>query len=371
MNQLAGDPKPVVAILTVGDELKQFRGNRKNFRDIVKTGKELDFPVYVVTAKDLKLSAKKIHGFLYSAEEKSWKKQWFPPPNVIYNRIPLREDERKPSVRRKIDECLGHESILLFNPFFFNKWTLFDWLKKNRATRELIPATKRMRASGPLLAMLRQYGNLYLKPESGKAGKGIMSLQYIEGDRKPFLLTLQGVRSRNIVYKTDNPLLLWKRIKAETGKTPYIMQEGIKLATYKDRHFDLRVLVQKTGKGNWSVTGVGARLAGFKRITTHVPQGGSVEDPEEMLESAFSPEMTQFLLGRLKTNAIMIAKQIEKGSKYTLGEMSMDLGIDTEGKIWFFEANAKPMKFDEPQIRKKSLERIFQFSQYLYRQGKQ
>lgn len=30
----------------------------------------------------------------------------------------------------------------------------------------------------------------------------------------------------------------------------------------------------------------------------------------------------------------------------------MDLGIDDLGEIWFFEANAKPMKFDEPQIRK-------------------
>ncbi|MNE78462.1 hypothetical protein D3C80_1748710 [compost metagenome] len=50
--------------------------------------------------------------------------------------------------------------------------------------------------------------------------------------------------------------------------------------------------------------------------------------------------------------------------------MSMDLGIDTEGSMWFFEANAKPMKFDEPHIRKKSLERIFQFSHYLSRQSK-
>ncbi|MEF2968849.1 YheC/YheD family protein [Paenibacillus sp. M1] len=371
MNQHIGDQKPVVAVLTVADDFRLFRGNRANFRDIVKAGRDLDFPVYVVTTKDLKLSAKKVHGYVYSSEESQWKRQWFPLPQIIYNRIPQREDEKAPSVRRKIEECIRHDSIQLFNPYFFNKWTLFDWLKRSRTTKVLVPATKRLRASKTLLPMLERYGSLYLKPESGKAGKGIMLLQYEADKLKPYRLTIQGERRRNIVYRTGKPLLLWKRIKAETGKVPYIMQQGIKLASYKDRNFDLRVLVQKNGKGVWMVTGVGARLAGLKRITTHVPQGGSVEDPEKMLHPTFGQEMTNFLINRLKSSALLIAKQIERSSGHTLGEMSMDLGIDTEGKIWFFEANAKPMKFDEPQIRKKSLERIFQFSHYLYRQGKE
>jgi len=50
--------------------------------------------------------------------------------------------------------------------------------------------------------------------------------------------------------------------------------------------------------------------------------------------------------------------------------MSMDLGVDKQGNIWFFEANSKPMKFDEPHIRQKSLERIFQYSRFLLRQKK-
>ncbi|MNJ57165.1 Endospore coat-associated protein YheD [compost metagenome] len=148
------------------------------------------------------------------------------------------------------------------------------------------------------------------------------------------------------------------------------MQEGIQLVSYKDRIFDLRVLVQKTGKGVWMVTGVGARLAGLKRITTHVPQGGSIESPEKLLNPVFGSEMTTIIMNRLKSNAVLIAKQIEKGSGHLLGEMSMDLGIDTNGDMWFFEANSKPMKFDEPQIRKKSLDRIFQYSQYLFQHPK-
>lgn len=370
MSQLLSDKKPVVAVLTVEGDFKQFKGNRANFRDIVKTGKELDYPVYVVTTKDLNLSASRVQGYQYFQEEKCWKKQWLPLPDVVYNRIPFREDERKPGVRRKIDECLQHDTIQIYNPFFFNKWRLFDWLRKNRSTRSLVPDTKRLLSSKTLAKMLEDFDCLYLKPESGKAGKGIMLLELNEEHVKPYRLTIQGKRRKNVVFRTSNLSVLWRRIKAEAGDVPYIIQEGIELASYKDRHFDIRVLVQKTGKGLWKVTGYGARLAGPKRITTHVPQGGSVEEAEKMMEPFFGPDMTNFLINRLKMNSLLIAKQIEKGCGYLLGEMSMDLGIDISGKIWFFEANAKPMKFDEPHIRKKSLERIFQYCHYLSKQPK-
>ncbi|MUG43790.1 YheC/YheD family protein [Paenibacillus woosongensis] len=370
MIQHIAEKKPVVAVLTVEDPESLFRGNKANFRDIINTGKDLDFPVYVVTAKDLKLSAKRIRGYHYNSESKTWSKQWFPLPDVVYNRIPHREDEQKRNVRKKIDECIQHRTIHIYNPYFFNKRKLFEWLKRNRSTKAFVPNTRRLLGPRTLEAMLLIYGRLYLKPESGKAGKGIMLLQYEEEHEKPFRLTIQGQRYRNIVYRTDKLDLLWKRIKKEMRKAPYIMQEAIKLTTYRDRNFDLRILVQKTGKGAWMVTGVGARLAGIKRITTHVPQGGSIESPEKLLTPTFGSEMTNAIINRLRSNAVLIAKQIEKACGHMLGEMSMDLGIDTGGNMWFFEANSKPMKFDEPQIRKKSLERIFQYSQHLASQPK-
>lgn len=370
MNHLLDDPKPVIAILTVADKLKNFRGNQANFKDIIKTGRDMNTSVYVVTTKDLKLHAPRVQGYIYDSNDKTWTKNWFPLPDVIYNRIPLREDENKPRVRQKIDECLSHHSIQLFNPHFFNKWRLFDWLKKNSSTKLLVPDTKRLLSSKTLSLMLRQYGSLYLKPESGKAGKGIMLLQWDETSPRPYCLIIQGQHHKNIIYRTASLPKLWRRIRKETGTCAYIMQEAIELSTFRNRHFDLRVLVQKTGRGNFMITGIGARLAGLKRITTHVPQGGSIEEPEKLLLSSFGQEMTALLMNKLKSSAILIAKQIEKSCGYMLGEMSMDLGIDRNGKLWFFEANAKPMKFDEPHIRKKSLERVIQYSQYLYRNPK-
>ncbi|RUT29517.1 YheC/YheD family protein [Paenibacillus zeisoli] len=362
------EPKPLIAILTSHDKYKRFQGNRKNFRDIAKMGKDLDIPVFVVTSRDLKLSGNKVLGYAFIQEKKLWEEQWFPLPNVIYNRIPQRKAEERPAVRRKIESCLAHPDIHLFNPFFFNKWELFAWLRKSHSTKSFVPATKRLTGYKALSAMIRNYPNLYLKPESGKAGKGIMRLKYVENESNPLQLTIQSPR-KIMVVKSSSLSEIWKRIRNEIGMTNYIVQEGIELVSHNGRQFDLRVLVQKNGKGQWLVTGIGARQAGHRRITTHVPQGGSVEDPEELLALVFGRELTSGMMNRVKSNALLIARQIERGSGHMLGEMSMDLGVDMEGKIWFFEANAKPMKFDEPHIRKKSLERIFQYSQYLVKQS--
>ncbi|WP_138496271.1 YheC/YheD family protein [Paenibacillus pinistramenti] len=363
------DRKPVIAILTVADPYRKFCGNHANFRDIVKTGKQLGYLVYVVTTRDLKLNEDQIQGYIYQTDTKQWVQQWVPLPDVIYNRIPNRGQEKKVFIQRKIDACLNHPRIHLFNPFFFNKWKLFSWLKKSGATADFVPATKRFGTRSALAEMLNEHAELYLKPESGKAGKGIMKLTFDSQDSKPYKLIIQNPE-RNLIYKTAKFPLLWRRIRAEMDKTPYIIQQAIRLTRYQCRHFDLRVLVQKTSRGYWSVTGIGARLAGKKRITTHVPQGGTVEDPRDMLLPTFGPEGAEELLERARASAVTIARQIERACEQTLGEMSMDLGIDEDGKIWFFEANAKPMKFDEPKIRQKSLQRLFHYSSFLSRTNK-
>ncbi|GAB6988464.1 YheC/YheD family endospore coat-associated protein [Paenibacillus pini] len=362
------ESKTIVAILTMPDACGYFRGNQANFRDIIRTGQEMGFLVYVVTAKDLKLTEETVVGYSLN-HENMWEQQSFPLPHVIYNRIPQREDELKPNVRRKIKECLLHPSIELYNPHFFNKWHLFEWLKVSKATQHLVPKTKRLTTESSLQRMLERFPFLYLKPESGKAGKGIMMLKYQRGKLLPYRLKVQNQKT-NTTYKANSIRRLWARIHHETGATPYIMQQGIELASINNRPFDLRILLQKTGSGQWGVTGVGARMAGLKSITTHVPRGGTIEDPQKLLSTLFGAEASSSILNRVRTTAIIIARQIEKGSGYIHGEMSMDLGIEDTGSLWFFEANAKPMKFDEPHIRKRSLERIFHYCQYLARQHK-
>jgi hypothetical protein len=361
------DGKPAFAILTVEDDLQLFRGNRKNFADLIRAGNEHGFITYVVTVKHLNLSKKKVRGYSYSDETGVWQQAFFPLPDIVYNRVPMREDELQPGVRQKIVACMKHRLITLFNPSFFNKWVLAEWLKKSTSTRPFVPATRRLVSIDGLTRMLKQHPFLYLKPVSGKAGTGIMSVRLRPEKQLPYRLKTQE-RKRSITFGCSSMQQLWSRIQRQSAGEAYIAQQGIELISFQDRQFDLRALVQKNGLGQWDITGIGARVAGNRSITTHVPRGGSIEDPEKLLNVFFGQEQGRKLMAKVKYTTLLIARQIERAAGSILGEMSMDLGVDKDGQIWFFEANAKPMKFDEPHIRKKSLDRIFQYSSYLLKQ---
>jgi hypothetical protein len=363
---LLSRPMPVFAILTVDEPGGGFRGNRSNFADLIRTGQAMGFVVYVLTAKELLLHRNKLRGFVFHKEIGQWQKALLPFPDIIYNRIPQREDEMQPAVRQKILACRRHSGVTLFNPSFFNKWQLFEWLRKSNRTRPFIPTTRRLVHVGGLGRLLRKHGYLYLKPESGKAGKGIMTVRVHLEKTLPYRLKIQE-NKRSSTYNCSTLGKLWTRIQKQSGGEAYIAQQGIALASFKDRRFDLRALVQKNRLGVWEMTGLGARLAGASSITTHVPRGGQIEDPEKLLTYSFNAEQAHMLLQKVKRTTVLIARQIERASALRLGEMSMDLGVDGDGHLWFFEANSKPMKFDEPHIRQKSLERIFQYSAFLAR----
>jgi hypothetical protein len=354
----------------VHDEHRPFRGNARNFIDLIRTGKELGVSICVVAARDVKLSSRRVRGFVYNTEKKVWSEQSVPLPAVLYNRIPTRKDELQPDVQQTIAACLKHPQVRLFNPAFFNKFTLFEWLGKAKTTKKFIPATKKLMNPIDLESLLMQHSNVYLKPVRGKAGKGIMRIerQSLRG-RTIYMLNIQSFKKSHI-SSFSTLTKLWAETKKRMGSEEYIVQQGITLSSFNRRPFDLRVLVQKDAKGEWGLTGIGARVAGKKSITTHVPRGGSIDEPEKLLGATFGAEAAQRILQRTRLAAFAIARQIEKASGHTLGEMSMDLGVDMSGQIWFFEANSRPMKFDEPDIRKKSLERIVQYSQYLMKTRK-
>ncbi|CAM4186123.1 hypothetical protein FHS16_000125 [Paenibacillus endophyticus] len=356
----------VLAILTIEDDAQLFRGNRSNFIDLIRTGQSMGFIVYVLTVKNLLLTRRSLKGYVYNESEDIWQLRLLPFPDIIYNRIPLREDEIQPSVRMKINACKKHPRVTLFNPAFFNKWDLFEWLRLSKSTKPYIPTTRKLISVSGLGRMMQRHPYLYLKPESGKAGKGIMTIKVHAEKQLPYRLKIQE-NKKSATYNCATIYKLWSRIQKQSGGEAYIAQQGIKLASFNERRFDLRALVQKNQRGQWDITGIGARIAGVSSITTHVPRGGMIEDPEKLLVNSFNEEQARKLLIKAKNTAVLIAKQIERASGQLLGEMSMDIGVDSAGNMWFFEANSKPMKFDEPHIRQKSLERIFHYGAYLAR----
>lgn len=177
---------------------------------------------------------------------------------------------------------------------------------------------------------------------------------------------LQRLKEQKAVTrKFSNLEDVWKHVKSHVRQKKYIMQQGIKRARYHGKPFDVRVLVQKNGSGEWDVTGVGIRRSGSQSITTHVPRGGSIHSLSSVLHALFTSDPDK-VEATIREAALAIARALNDEIK-DLAEMSMDLGLTEEGKLWFFEANAKPEKFDEPSIRRLSLSNLIHYAQYVSR----
>jgi hypothetical protein len=200
--------------------------------------------------------------------------------------------------------------------------------------------------------MLRRHGAVYLKPCGGSIGHGMIR---IEPESSRWIAT--SLKKGSHVHDTFESLQdVWRFVVQHRLPGRYVIQAAKSLLTWDGRPADFRVLLQKHD-GEWRVVGRGVRVAGEGSITTHVPNGGSIVSADTVLEAVFHTRARE--IDRELTRAVLAcARVIDASYQRRLGEMSMDIGIEQNGRIWFLEANSKPMKFDEPPIRKASLEGV-------------
>jgi len=347
---------PLIGILTVAGE-DSFLGNKSNFIDIMATSRRMGALTYVICVEDINWEAETVTGYLFDHNMKKWLMESLPIPHIFYNRIPNRAAENQPHVIAALEKLSAMENITLYNPQFFEKSQLYHFLQQDEQVSHFLPDTVPFSPEN-LKMMVKKYSFLYIKPVNGKAGRGIYQLH-----KQNNLYILQYQLKKKMVKKFFQSLTGLCHILGQMLKEQYLIQQGISLATYQERIFDIRILAQKDGNGEWDVTGMGIRLAGAGGITTHVPRGGSIGDPKKILSAVFPDSFNKGMIGSVHKMVLSIAQSLENEWP-ALAECSMDIGIDGKGKMWFIEANSKPEKFDEPHIRKRSLQRIIEYAQY-------
>ncbi|GAX91790.1 YheC/YheD family protein [Effusibacillus lacus] len=329
--------------------------DRGNMREFIKTGKRMKIPVYVIPIDSMDMETLTCEGYRWNGK---WERVLCPFPTVVYNRILARRVENGPIAQQVLRE-LENLEIPVFNPGYFDKGKLYKIVGSHSETRELLPETEELHSLSHLREMLETCRQLYAKPVQSYGGKGIIRIDYADNEALVWkqlkgIQTCENMRIQDLYYK----------LSQNRRHKKYVLQKGISLARVNGHIYDLRVLVQKNRYGNWCVTGVGARVAPRYGILTHVPNGGAVWDAREALLASFHKKGVQ-ILDDVKDKALKLAAVIEKKTPGILGEMSMDIGVDEEGRPWFFEANAKPGKFDEPEIQKLSIQRVLEFCRYL------
>lgn len=371
------DRRPLLAILTLakrptrlggGRSTVPFRGRPKLYADLIRIARRRGEQAFVLPWNGKRLKEPLIGYVHYGPGKGKWVKKRFRWPYVVYNRIPLRAAEERESFRELI-RTLEANGCSFYNQGFINKAALYEQLQKG-AMSDWLPRTEPYSLSS-FTEMVNRYGRVFLKPAHSSQGKGVCLVRRRTDGRyhiKGLFLKANGklLRLANVTSGSAIDSLLSK-----FGARDYVCQQAIRLPVWQNSKFDIRVLMQKNGQGRWQLTGWGARQNDRRRVTTHVPRGGRLGNIRVLTRNVFGAERGRALLLNLRRELGRLSLEVEKALGSDMGEMSMDVVIDPQGKFWILEANAKPMKFDEPSIYRKSCRTTIDYCLYLKRLAKQ
>jgi len=357
---------PLIGILA-----KQYQngvfGQDSFYRKLLHQLKKLSCIGIVFTPQSIDWERKMIHGYyLPNGITSKWARRWFPFPDIVYNRYFRKEGDpwSYPILKR-----MQKSGVKSFNAPMGNKWKIHRLLSSDGEIRAHIPDTQVLTAVSVLKEMLNKHHQVYVKPAGGFQGKGITRVRKSNGT-----YMCQGTRDIQ-EYKYNDINRVYQRTRSAAKSKLMLVQQAITCPS-RIGHFDVRAMVQKDQTNKWSITGVAARVGGKGRVTTNLHTGGKPERLESVLAACgFNDSDISEIISNIKKLSLKIATTLEKHIN-PIGEIGLDLIVDTTGRVWFLEANSKPGRkaFSQMELNRDdrlSIMRPMLYARYLagFREG--
>lgn len=275
----------------------------------------------------------------YTWNDDGWQSTISSPPDIVYNRCfyANRKEKNEASIA-----LFALPQSLPWSRGLPDKWGVYEILKRDRRAVKLLPETQLYTGIRKLDTMLAERDDgVFLKPKAGSHGK--RTLHAVLQNRN----TGGGIRIRGrdgannpfqFVFDVKNEGLHW--IHNFIGSRRYIIQPYLHLTSSKGQPFDVRVLMQKNGRGTWTLTGMAVRMGTPGALTSNLHGGGTAVPPLPFLLKEYGPDGKE-ILEELAAEASLLPPLLEAACG-RLGELGLDFGIDSSGRIHLLEANSKP-----------------------------
>lgn len=252
-------------------------------------------------------------------------------PPVVHNRaLQYRSSNRDM-------RWLARQGIKVFNPLVpAGKYAKHLLLSQSPELRPHLPATRRLpaRGSARVDALMRRSGQLFVKPNTGSLGRGIIRVERLTGGK----YRVDGRRRR---------ILGRHALRRETARVarqgPHILQEGVLLAKYRGRPFDLRVYLQRGEGGHWTVPGMAARQAQTGRFLTNLARGGTAHRVGEVLPSAFPHLHPREVYDRVVACSLAAGRAVARHYP-AVADLGLDVGLDSDAHPWILEVNLRMLR---------------------------
>lgn len=209
-------------------------------------------------------------------------------------------------------------------------------LLKDNTLKQYVPET-RLFSSDNLKGLLQDYKMVYVKPDRGRYGIGVMKVEMVPSLENSTFRLYFGRVSRE--YTSQEELLAV--VKSMVARRAYIVQQGIQMLTHDTRPFDIRVMVQQSRLRQWKTTGFLARVAAPQRIVTNFHGGGTPQVLTPILSRYLTRSEATLYISRLCRLGERVARHCHR-SFPGLKEVGLDVAIDRDMRAWILEVNTRP-----------------------------
>ncbi|NEU63275.1 YheC/YheD family protein [Paenibacillus sp. ALJ109b] len=251
------------------------------------------------------------------------------------------------------------------------KWKVYRALSTDVRLRALLTPTTLLKSNTLWEQWLERWPKgIFFKPVSGTHGKDTFRL-YREDHHTSWIM--EGRNTRNeLIHRTfehRQDVSAW--LDSHKAGKKMILQPYLELS-HRGRPFDIRALVQKNGRGHWSLTGCMVREGPAGSLTSNLHGGGKAYPVHPYLLERYGSKQSSALLDTIRQAAARIPPLLE--SRFgRLAELGLDFGADVQGRLWLLEVNSRPGRSSfaeagDPRMHSLTYARPLAYARYLLQQ---
>lgn len=282
--------------------------------------------IFICATDSINIKTKTIEGYYFNPNSSGNSSQWvygvFPYPNSVF--------KRKSLPKNVYEDLVDQIGDTIFNSTF-DKWSFWNIISTDENTQKLLPYTEHFMGYKQLVKFLEKFQSVYLKPQSGSLGKGIVMVQK-SGERLVFIDHLKRETVTTGFFQADDYLKKFHRSK-------YIIQQGVP-TKYNEKNVDFRIYLQKDKTTKWKVQGLLGRVAKTGSIITNIRHTTQILEGQEIITKMFnlSEKEANSLIEKISFASIQVCEIFEASGK-KIGDVALDLIVDQNLNVWILEMN--------------------------------
>jgi hypothetical protein len=235
------------------------------------------------------------------------------------------------------------------------KWAQAQLFQSNPMINEYFPETVKF-SVGALRDFLNRYPFVYVKPDGGGQGKGIIRI----GLKTDGLYSVRGYSTQGKpfsleVYDLNQIKEIIQPTSFDEEHRIFILQQGITSISKDGVPSGIRVHTQKV-KNKWVASGILGKVVSSEDGIVNRNRGAQAIPIEEFLthHAGMDKKKAKKVEKEIRYISLKVSQAFSKGYPWC-EECGIDIGLDPSGKPWIFEVNTIPSTAFFYQLPDKSM----------------